>query len=135
MNDAKGRLALEDLSRRERQALDVLYRRGSATVGEIREELPAPPSYSSVRALVGTLEKKGLVTHDQEGPRYIYRPAIPLGTAQRIAARRLIDVFFEGSVPDAIATIREISKPVRRKMRTDSAATIRSTSQGGWDET
>src|SRR4029077_11148841 len=69
-----------DLSRRERQILDILYQRGQATAAEVRTGLPEPPSYSAVRALLRILEEKGHVRHEQDGPRYVYLPTIARDT-------------------------------------------------------
>ncbi len=106
---AKKTTPLENLSRRERQIMDVLYRRRRATVADVRGALPDAPSYSAVRALLRILEEKGCVEHDEEGPRYVYRPTAPLRTARRMAAKRLLETFFEGSVPDAVATLLDVS--------------------------
>ena len=65
----------ETLSRREREVMDVLYRRGQATVSEVLEDLADPPTYSAVRSILRVLETKGHITHDEDGPRYVYRPA------------------------------------------------------------
>jgi predicted transcriptional regulator len=99
----------DQLSRRERQIMDALYRRRRATAAEIREGLPAAPGYSAVRALLRILEEKGFIEHDEDGPRYVYRPTAPLGTARRAAAKRLLETFFEGSVPQAVATLLDVS--------------------------
>ena len=101
--------SLENLSRRERQIMDVLYRNGRASAAEVRQQMPEAPSYSAVRALLRILEEKGCVEHDEEGPRYVYRPTAPLKTARRLAARRLLETFFEGSVPQAVVTLLDVS--------------------------
>ena len=100
---------LENLSRRERQIMDVLYRNGQASVAEVRKEMSDAPSYSAVRAFLRILEEKGCVEHDEEGPRYVYKPTAPLRTARRMAARRLLETFFEGSVPQAVVTLLDVS--------------------------
>jgi predicted transcriptional regulator len=91
------------LSRRERQIMDVLFERRSATAAEIRERIANPPGYSAVRALLRTLEEKGHVDHVQEGPRYVYRPLVARETARAGAVERLLRTFFDGSVPAAVA--------------------------------
>ena len=101
--------SLENLSRRERQIMDVLYRNGRASAADVRQEMPKAPSYSAVRALLRILEEKGCVEHDEEGPRYVYRPTAPLKTARRMAARRLLETFFDGSVPQAVVTLLDVS--------------------------
>ena len=101
--------SLENLSRRERQIMDVLYRNGRATAAEVRKQMPEAPSYSAVRALLRILEEKGCAEHDEDGPRYVYKPTAPLKTARRLAARRLLETFFEGSVPQAVVTLLDVS--------------------------
>ncbi len=93
------------LSRRERQIMDVLFRRGEASVAEVQEDLPNPPSYSAVRAHLRILEEKGHITHQQEGPRYVYRPALAKDTAKRTALRHLVDTFFNGSAEQTMAAL------------------------------
>lgn len=98
--------ALEhQLSRRERQIMDVLFRRGEASVAEVQEDLADPPSYSSVRTLLRVLEDKGFVGHTQEGPRYVYSPTIGKERARRSALRRLRDTFFSGSSEKVMAAL------------------------------
>ncbi len=99
------KLAPLDVSRRERQILDVLYRTGRATVGEIQQSIPNPPSYSAVRTLLRILEEKRHVRHEQEGTRYVYLPRIERDRAKRPAMRHLMDTFFEGSATQAIAAL------------------------------
>jgi predicted transcriptional regulator len=94
-----------DLSRRERQILDALYKLGPATVAEVRHALPQPPSYSAVRTLLGILEAKGHVRHEEEGARYVYRPTVEPERAKRWALRHLLDTFFEGSTTQAIVAL------------------------------
>ena len=85
------------LSRRERQIMDVLFRRGQATAAEVREDLPEAPSYSAVRAHLRILEEKGHISHSQDGPRYVYRAVVAKEKAKRNALRHLVDTFFNGS--------------------------------------
>ena len=98
-----------DLSRRERQILDILYQRGQATAAEVQSLLPEPPSYSAVRALLRILEEKGHVRHDQDGPRYVYLPTVPRDNAQRSAMRHLLQTFFDGSAEQAISALLDDS--------------------------
>jgi predicted transcriptional regulator len=93
------------LSRRERQAMDVVYRLGRATAAEVREGMPDPPGYSAVRAMLRVLEEKGHVKHGQDGPRYVYRPAVPREKAGRSAMRQLVRTFFGGSAEQAVAAL------------------------------
>lgn len=103
------RSSLLDLSRRERQILDALFRLGRATAAQIRSELPDPPSYSAVRALLRILEEKGHIRHNQDGPRYVYMPVVARDSAKRSALRHLVQTFFEGSATQAISALLDTS--------------------------
>jgi predicted transcriptional regulator len=94
-----------DLSRRERQIMDVVYTRGEATVSEVLADMPDPPSYSAVRAMVRKLEEKGWLLHDALGPRYVYRPTVPREAAQESALERLMGTFFGGSASRTVQAI------------------------------
>ena len=97
------------LSNRERQIMDILYRDGSATAAEVHKKLPDPPSYSAVRATLRILEDKGHVRHEQDGPRYVFRPAVARDNAKRTAMRHLVQTFFDGSAELAVATLLDES--------------------------
>jgi predicted transcriptional regulator len=97
-----------ELGKREREIMEAVYRLGRAGVREVLDELPDPPSYSSVRAMLGILEGKGLLRHVQEGRRYVYRPARPKNQAQRTTLRRIVSGLFGGSVRDAMHTLIEL---------------------------
>lgn len=97
------------LGRRERQIVEVLYRLGNATVAEVLANLPDPPSYSAVRAMLGLLEEKGYVRHKRDGMRYVYAPAIAASKARQSALRQLVSTFFEGSPLAAAAALLEMS--------------------------
>ncbi len=97
------------LSNRERQIMDILYRNGSATAAEVHEKLPDPPSYSAVRATLRILEEKGQVRHEQDGPRYVFRPAVARDKAKRTAVRHLLSTFFDGSTELVVATLLDES--------------------------
>jgi BlaI family transcriptional regulator, penicillinase repressor len=99
----------QDLSRRERQILDILYQRGQATAAEVQNALPEPPSYSAVRALLRILEDKGHVRHQQDGPRYVYVPTIARENAKRSALRHVLRTFFDGSAEQAISALLDES--------------------------
>ena len=99
------KLALPDLSRRERQILDVLYQTGRATAADVQAAMPAAPSYSAVRTLLRILEDKGHVRHEQDGSRYVYMPTIGLARAKKSALRHLLNTFFDGSTTQAIAAL------------------------------
>jgi predicted transcriptional regulator len=93
------------LSRRERQIMDVIYRRGRATAAEVLEDIPDPPSYSAVRALLRLLEDKGHVRHEQDGPRYVYVPMVNRDRARQTALKHVVRTFFDGSATDAVAAL------------------------------
>jgi BlaI family penicillinase repressor len=92
-------------SRRERQIMDILYRRGRATANEVMADLPGDPSYSTVRTQLRVLESKGHVRHEEEGLRYVYLPAVARHAARRSALRHLVDTFFEGSTEKVVAAL------------------------------
>ncbi len=98
-----------NLSRRERQIMDILYQRGRASAGEILEAMPDPPSYSAVRAKLRVLEEKGHIRHEEESLRYVYIPTMPRDTARRSALRHMVSTFFEGSVEQAVAALLDLS--------------------------
>lgn len=85
--------------------MEILFRKGRATAEEVLEELPDPPSYSAVRALLATLESKELVTHEKDSRRYVYLPAVPEKKAKRTALRQLLATFFEGSPEKLVASL------------------------------
>ena len=93
------------LSRREREVLDALHRLGHASAADVRAALADPPSDSAVRTHLRILEEKGHVTHEQDGPRYVYRPTVARETAGRSALRHLLSTFFDGSPDRAVAAL------------------------------
>jgi predicted transcriptional regulator len=93
------------LTRRERQIMDILYRRGRATAAEVMEDLPGDPSYSTVRTHLRILETKGHVRHEQDGVRYVYTAAVPRHSARRSALRHLVDTFFDGSAEKVVSAL------------------------------
>ncbi len=93
------------LSRRERQIMDILYRRGRATAGEVMDQLSGTPSYSTVRTQLRVLEEKGHVRHEEEGLRYVYIPAVSRHAARKSALRHLVHTFFEGSAEKTVAAL------------------------------
>jgi BlaI family transcriptional regulator, penicillinase repressor len=95
----------DGLTRRERQIMDVLYRRGRATAAEVMAALPGSPSDSTVRTQLRVLEEKGHVRHDEEGLRYVYAPAVPRHAARKSALRHLVDTFFDGSAEKVVAAV------------------------------
>ena len=101
------------LGKRERQIMDIVYRRGRATASEVLDELADPPSYSSVRAMLRYLEDKGHLRHEQDGPRYVYLPTAPADAVRGSALSHVVRTFFGGSVSLAVASLLE-SKPLSR---------------------
>jgi predicted transcriptional regulator len=98
-------------SRRERQILEILYRRGEATPRQVLESLPDPPSYSAVRAMLRVLETKGYVRHGLSGKTYVYRPTLSRTRAGRPALENVLETFFDGSAEKVVAALLEISRP------------------------
>jgi predicted transcriptional regulator len=98
-----------ELSRRERQIIDILYAQGRATAAEVQASLPDPPSYSAVRAMLRILEEKGHVRHEQDGPRYVYVPTVARDNAKRSAMRHMLQTFFDGSAEQAISALLDDS--------------------------
>lgn len=95
----------DPLSRRERQILDILYAKRTATAAEVLEALPDPPSYSAVRALLRILEDKGHARHEAQGTRYVYLPMVPRERARNSALSRIVKTFFDGSAAQAAAAL------------------------------
>jgi predicted transcriptional regulator len=93
------------LTRRERQIMDVLYRRGRASAAEVMEDLPGEPNYSTVRTQLRVLETKGHVRHEAQGPRYVYMPAVPRHAARKSALKHVVETFFDGSAEKAVAAL------------------------------
>ena len=97
------------LSRRERQIMDAVFRLGEASVADVRDALPDPPSYSAVRALMRVLTKKGELAHRSDGPRYVYRPTTSREEARAGALERLLSTFFDGSPSKAMTALMDLS--------------------------
>src|SRR5688500_20407257 len=113
--------AATNLSPRERQIMDILYRLGSATAAEIRTNLPEAPTYSTVRALLRILEEKGHLKHHYDGPRYVFTPVVSRPAAQKSALRQMVRTFFDGSATQAVARSEErrVGKERRSRWRAD----------------
>ena len=108
MTKAKTKLE-ETLSRRERQVMDILFRRGEATVADVMGDLPDPPTYSAVRSVLRILVEKDLVTHREDGPRYVYLPAVSPNRARDEALSHVVRTFFEGSTEQAMTALLRMS--------------------------
>lgn len=109
------------LSRREKQIMDVLHRRGAATAAEVLADLPDPPTYSAVRALLRVLESKGQALHSERGRAYVYRPSTSPSAARRSALTHMVATFFGGSVEEAAAALLDLppgglDEPTRQRL-------------------
>ncbi len=105
------------LSRRERQIMDVIYAHGEATVTQVLAEMPDPPMRGALRTLLRIMEQKGHITHRQQGREFIYRPTQPRGAAGRSAFERVLDVFFGGSLENAVAAHLSDARRARKLTR------------------
>jgi len=99
----------EALTRRERQVMDILFRRGEATVAEVMAELPDPPTYSAVRSILRILGEKELITFKEDGPRYVYLPSKSTVRAQEDALKHVVHTFFDGSTEQAVTALLRLS--------------------------
>ncbi len=99
----------QPMTRRERQIMDVIYKLGEATAAEVREHLPEPPSYSTVRKLLSILEEKGVVKHIERDRRYVFLPARSKRDARRNALKHLVETFFENSTEGVVAALMDMS--------------------------
>ena len=97
--------SLPGLTRRERQIMDILYKRGRATASDVMEDLSGHPHSSTVRTQLRVLEDKGHVGQEEEGLRYVYIPAVPRRAARKSALRHLVDTFFDGSAEQVVAAV------------------------------
>ena len=113
-----------DLGRRERQIMDVVYQMGRASVGDVRDQLPDPPSYSAVRAMLNLLEDKGHLTHEQDGLRYVYKPTAARSQLRRSALRHVVQTFFDGSPTSAVAALLEMAGEISASDRARLAKMI-----------
>ncbi len=100
----------KNLSRRERQIMDIIYELNEATAAQVLDRLPNPPSYSAVRALLKVMEEKGHLNHKQDGPRYVFLPTLPREEARRNALKHLMETFFDGSTEKVVAALLNISE-------------------------
>jgi len=101
--------SLDQLARRERQIMEIVYRLGQATAADVLAELPDPPSYSAVRAHLRILEDKGHLRHNRDGVRYVFSPIVGRDRARRSALTQVVQTFFGGSAEQAVATLLDLS--------------------------
>ena len=99
----------DPLSRRERQVMDILHRRGGATVAEIMNDLPDPPTYSAVRSILRILGEKDLIKHKEDGPRYVYHPATDTERAREDMLAHVVSTYFAGSPEQAVTALLRMS--------------------------
>ena len=111
-----------NLGRRERQIMDVVYRLGRATVNDVLEGLEDPPTYSTVRAMLGKLQNKGYLTHEQDGPRYVYLPVVSTERARKTAMEHLVHTFFDGSAEQAVLALAQMSDTTLPDTRLEALA-------------
>ncbi len=105
----KEKTATPDLSRRERQVMDILYRRSGSTVAEIMADLPDPPTYSAVRSILRILGEKKFIHHKEDGPRYIYYPAESTERARDDVLEHVVRTYFAGSAEQAVTALLRMS--------------------------
>ena len=98
----------ENLSRREREMMDIIYKSGRATAAEVKGAMASPPSYSAVRATLRVLVEKGHLSHKEDGPRYVYLPTVPADQARQSALQRVLRTFFDGSTQNAVAALLDM---------------------------
>jgi BlaI family penicillinase repressor len=114
---------IEDLSRRERQIMDIVYNKGSVTAKDVQKALPDKPGYSSVRKLMSILEEKGLLRHELSDGRYVFHPVIPQDEASATALEHVIETFFKGS---AARTVISLLKRSEAHLTEEERAAIKS---------
>lgn len=110
-SENKVRIVDNALSRREREILEILYRRGESAARDIQASLGDPPTYSTVRALLTVMEGKGVVRRRLNGIAYLYEPVLPLQAMQEWALRKLVNIYFGGSVQAAIDALHAQNQP------------------------
>lgn len=98
-----------ELGRRERQIMDVVFRLGKASVTDVRNEIPDPPTYSAVRGMMRLLEQKGYLSHENDGLRYLYTATLKQKQARKSALKHMVHTFFGGSPAEAAAALLELN--------------------------
>lgn len=120
----------DPLSRRERQVMDIVYRKGRVAVADVRDAMPDAPSYSAVRALMGTLVDKGHVLSERDGRRYLYTPTVPAEQASSSALRRVVTNFFGGSAVDAALALMSDTELAPAELEALEAAITQAREEG-----
>lgn len=98
-----------ELTKRERQIMDVIFKLGKANVAEIMANIPDSPSNSAIRRLVSILVEKGFLKHEWQGPKYVYSPTVDPSSVRETELERITDTFFEGSPVETVAALLDIS--------------------------
>ena len=120
----------QNLTRRERQIMDVVYRHGQVTVSEVLAELPEAPTYSAVRAMLRKLEEKGHLKHDAHGARYVYEATVPREEARDGALERLVRTFFDDSPSKTVAALLDLKAAELTEEELDDLARVISDARG-----
>lgn len=120
----------QNLTRRERQIMDVVYRHGQVTVSEVLAELPEAPTYSAVRAMLRKLEEKGHLKHDAHGARYVYEATVPREEAREGALERLVRTFFDDSPSKTVAALLDLKAAELTEEELDDLARVISDARG-----
>jgi predicted transcriptional regulator len=115
---------LHSMSRREREMMDIIFRAGKATATEVMDAMGDPPSYSAVRATLRVLEQKGMLRHEDDGTRYVYRPTVNRDKARQNALDHLMATFFEGSVANVVTALLEKSSTELSKDELDQIESL-----------
>jgi predicted transcriptional regulator len=100
----------KDMSRRERQIMDIIYELKEATGAQVHQKIPNPPSYSAIRALLRVLEEKGHLSHKKDGPRYVFYPNVSKEEARKKILKHVKKTFFDGSTEKVVAALLDISE-------------------------
>jgi BlaI family transcriptional regulator, penicillinase repressor len=101
---------LRNLSRRERQIMSIIYRLGHGSVSDVLSEMPDAPAYSTVRTLLGVLERKGYLRHERKSHHYEYYPTTPASEARASVLQHLLNNYFAGSVTRVVSTLIDLSQ-------------------------
>ncbi|MCZ2075625.1 MAG: BlaI/MecI/CopY family transcriptional regulator [Bryobacterales bacterium] len=117
-------MALANLSRRERQIMEILYQRGMASASEIREAMEDAPSYSAVRSILRVLENKGHIRHQAENFKYVYLPVVNREKAKRSAVKHVLGTFFEDSPDQMVAALLDVSSKRLKREDLDRMAEL-----------
>lgn len=117
-------LKIQQLSRREREMMNIIFEKGKATATEVMEAMAEPPSYSAVRATLRVLEQKGHLKHQHDGTRYVYLPTVNRERVRLSALDQLLTTFFDGSAANVVATLIERQKGNMSDEELDQLATM-----------